>query len=141
MDTIPVLLKAGTLVPMLDSAVETLVTTERTDVVDASDQGHILHVRGALSPRQAEAAFVLEDGTRLVVRWVGPSGNRAILNADAEAALDACERCYIEDRNPGVSSRVRGSLVGSGQVGPLSVEVSSSSIPRRIRWDIALLEQ
>lgn len=63
LDTLPLFIRAGAVLPLLDPRVDTFLTAEGdADVIDASDVAPLLRVRTSAGP---DDAFALADGTTL----------------------------------------------------------------------------
>jgi len=106
---LPLLLRAGHILPLLDERIDTLVSTSAPDIVDAGDVADVYDAVVLLTPGQA-ATLTLWDGSRLEAR------------RDTSAA--ATGHVQIESA-PG-QTLVQGGLT------------LTASGPRRVRWDVYL---
>ncbi len=110
LERMPLLLRAGHILPLLDESIDTLVPTDAPGIVDAADVGDVYDVVVLLEPNQP-AAMTLFDGTLLEARWDGtPSAPTVRLDAAPGQHLDA----------PGLQ------LTNTG--------------PRRVRWQVYLAD-
>ena len=138
---LPLLLKDGGIVPLLDPSIETLAPATEPGIVTLDQVKDRLDVLVALSPGR-EAKIVLADGTELVARRAAASGPPSALPAVAPEALAACEAgCVSESAEGGVDRlRLTTPLVEAHAVthGDVTVEVRGT-MPRRVRWDVKRL--
>ncbi|MEM9189601.1 MAG: TIM-barrel domain-containing protein [Myxococcota bacterium] len=136
---LPLFLRDGHLIPLLDPTIDTLAEETNADVIGRADVADVYDVVGFVSTATGEASFTLAGGEVLQARWTGgfqaPTGTET---AD-EAELSTCtELCFlVEDLASGVR-RVRiSSPSGAATAGGLALE---SAAGRRIRWDLFLHE-
>lgn len=144
LDKLPLLLRDGYLVPLLDPRVDTLDDSDHSgaptglDVTGPKDIADVYDVVGLLSLRTGRAAFTLADGGRLEATFTGSVDLQALRAAHDEADLARCTDCYLDTQLAGGLRRLRVSLApGSTRLGGL---VLSSQTGRRIRWDLYLVQ-
>jgi hypothetical protein len=104
LDVVPVFAKAGAIVPMLASDVETVVPSTDNSVVSSADRASFLELRIFAG---GDAKTVLDDGTEIEVRApaarigsdpAAPSDAAGPLPRAADAAeLATCARCFTSD--------------------------------------------
>lgn len=134
---LPLLLRAGHLVPLLDATIDTLAEESRDDVVGPGDVADVYDVVGLLAPAAAQATFTLWDGGTLEARLEGAFAPPAGLpEAADEAELLTCAGCWRLDALAGGLARVRISApAGTVAAGGLTL---TSAAGRRIRWELYL---
>jgi sulfoquinovosidase len=140
LSTLPLFLRVGELVPMLDADVETLANAPSLDVVGMAERNDVLDVRGALSASAPAAKTTLVDGTTLVAMRAGGIEDfpADIVKATSDSELATCARCAKADSLPGGSTRVRVSATGDATAAGISVTSARASSPIRVRWDIVV---
>ena len=147
LDTLPLYLRSGALVPMLDPTVDTLVPATTPGVVSAADMADVLDVRGAVDPVTSAARAILADGTVLeaTLGTSVPAVPAGYGTAAGDADLATCTRCARVDPLPGGGFRVR---VTTGRVadervtaGGVTLHHTAAATPGvlRARWDLVVL--
>ena len=144
LDTIPLFLRSGGIVAMLDPSIETLAQESNPSVVGPSDVADVLDVRAAIDADTASGQATLVDGTSLAVSLgagdVALPG--AVSVAGSEAELSSCTSCGLIEPLSGGATRVRISTDLQPAVtlaaGSLALEHHSPN-PVRIRWDVVVL--
>ena len=139
---LPLLLKDGGIVPMLDPSIETLAPATDPAVVTLAMVADRLDVVVALSPGK-EARIVLADGTELVARRKtaagAPSGYAAVTPEEvATCAGKTAEGCFVA-RDEGMVARLRLTtpLLATSDVLHDDLELSAHGpTARRVRWDV-----
>jgi alpha-glucosidase (family GH31 glycosyl hydrolase) len=138
---LPLLLKDGGIVPLLDPSIETLAPATEPSVVSLERVKDRLDVIVALSPGR-EARIVLADGTELVARRVAASGAPSALPEVEPDALASCDKgCVNASVEGGVDRlRVTTPLASDHSVthGDVTLDVHGPAA-RRVRWDIQRL--
>jgi alpha-glucosidase (family GH31 glycosyl hydrolase) len=143
-DTIPLYLRSGGIVPMLDPSVETLAPHPSPGVVGLADVAGILDVRAAIDTLTATGRTELVDGTVLDLSLVdGIVSLPAGLPAAADAsALATCTRCGLVEALPGGATRVRISVAGANDeafhAGALALHHHAVG-PVLVRWDVVVV--
>jgi alpha-D-xyloside xylohydrolase len=138
LEKVPLLLRSGQLVPLLDASIDTLAVEQNPDVIGPTDVAGTYDVVALLSPSAPGASLRLYDGTELSVAQL----SAAQLSAPAAAAKAAnrsepvCAGC-TPLRSDG-SRRVRVSLEGDAEIGGLAFH---STVKRRIAWDVTVAER
>jgi len=144
LDLIPLYQRVGTLVPLLDPRVETLVADRRADVTSAAEVADVMDVRGAVRAPDLCSPAALTDGTSFDMRAFGrhvslPQGYTL---AATEAELSTCVRCGRIDTLTTGGTRVRLSTESAPTVtvraGGLIV-THRARRPMRVRWDVVVL--
>ena len=144
LDLIPLYQRVGTLVPLLDPRVETLVADRRADVTSADDVADVMDVRGAVHAPELDTSASLTDGARFEARATGqrvslPAGYTV---AATEAELSTCARCGRLDALSTGGVRVRLSTETAPSVstraGGLTL-THRAPRPMRVRWDVVVL--
>lgn len=147
---LPLFLREGTMVPLLDASIETLVeTASDPTVVTLSKVRDRLDVLVALGT-ETEARYVLSDGTTLTARRsvaAGPVTPAREVSASevVSCAGDAAESgCFArEPGGAGAANRLRVTtpLAPSARlvIDDVEVIVDASPVPRRVRFTVALL--
>lgn len=144
LDKLPLLLRDGFLVPLLDPRIDTLDEGDHSaapagiDVIGPKEVADVYDVVGLLSPATGRATFTLADGGRLEASLSG-SGSvdlAALRAARDEAELALCTGCYLDTPLADGLRRLRISLAaGTTRLGGLSL---SAQTDRRVRWDLYL---
>jgi alpha-glucosidase len=134
---LPLLVKDGGIVPLLDSSIETLAPASDPTVVTTAKVADRLDVVVALSPGK-EARIVLADGTELVARRKTSGGAASGFPAVSADQLATCDGCFVASEEGMVSRlRVTTPLVAVSDVAHDDVEVSAHGpSARRVRWDV-----
>ncbi|GAC1367557.1 MAG: hypothetical protein NVSMB47_18580 [Polyangiales bacterium] len=143
LDLLPIWLKSGQIVPMLDPAVETLAPHTRPEVVGVADRADVLDVRAGIDAATREGDTTLVDGTTLYVADSGaaPKLPDGIVAVDDEAKLATCSGCGKLEPVPGSSAiRVRLTTGPANEsvftAGGLTLRVGRSPRTMRVRWDV-----
>ncbi len=145
---LPLLLKDGGIVPMLDASIETLAPAADPSVVTPATVADRLDVMVALSP-ETSARIKLADGTELVARRKADANARAVsgyAEVPAEQAALCTDRALtagcFSSHEEGMVSRLRittprtAEAVVAHEDQELSVR---GTVARRIRWDVMRL--
>ena len=144
LDTLPLFLKSGGIVALLDPSIQTLAPATDPSVVTLEKVAGVLDVRAAIDSETASGTATLVDGTRFDVSFAGgaitlPTG---VTQAANEAELSTCSNCGLIDALPSGVQRVRISTAsesqGNASAGALTV-THASPASTRIRWDVAVL--
>lgn len=138
---LPLLLRAGAMVPMLDASIDTLAPATDPDVVDVDDVADRLDVVVALGPGD-EARFELADGTVLEARRVpADAGNPGALVEVSDEEVQACSGCFAASAEGDVDRlRISSEIASQSALALADVEVHQAGGPaRRVRWDVLRL--
>ena len=142
LDKLPILLRAGQLVPLLDPRIDTLDEGDHSgapagvDVVSPREVADVYDVVGLLSAQAARAEFTLAEGKRLSAELAGAVDLSALRPARDEADLATCTGCYRETAVTADLKRLRVSVTdGETTLGGLRLRGNSG---RRLRWDLYL---
>lgn len=133
LDKLPLLLRAGQLVPLLDASVDTLAEETSPDIVSAADVSDVYDVVGLLAQNASSASFTLDDGSTLRVETnAGPS---TLTEVATDEEIATCSGCYRRTTIRAGLARVQISAAdGTATAGGISV--SSANTGRRVRWDV-----
>ncbi len=137
---LPLLLKDGGLVPLLDPSIETLAPASAPGVVTLEQVKDRLDVLVALSAGN-EARLTLADGTELVARRTPASGPESGLPEAPPDQLSSCEGCVNVSVSGGVDRlRLTTPLVAASVFthGDVTLEARGPAA-RRVRWDVLRL--
>ncbi len=147
LDKLPLLLRDGGIVPMLDPSIETLAPATEPAVVTPARVADRLDVLVALSPGR-DARIVLADGTELVARRLAagaapaPASLPAVDGQPASADPTTCPSgCTASVSEPDATRIfVTTPLAETSSIahGDLVLEVRST-VRRRVRWDVTAL--
>lgn len=141
---LPLFLKSGGIVPLLDSAIMTLAPATDASVVTLEKVAGVLDVRAAIDSSAPTGSSKLVDGTTLQTMLAQgavalPNG---ITTAPDDATLSTCSACGKIDVLPSGVTRVRITTASEAQgalaAGALSLSHTGPT-PQRIRWDVAVL--
>ncbi|MDB4967189.1 MAG: Alpha-xylosidase [Myxococcales bacterium] len=124
LDKLPLFLVDGELLPLLDPSIETLMEESLPTVVGPTDVADVYDVVGLISAATGSASFTLADGGTLTARY-GGGGNVA------------CSGCVVTRLSPRLE-RVQVEARGDLDAGALGVR--ASSIARRVRWDLYIVD-
>jgi alpha-glucosidase (family GH31 glycosyl hydrolase) len=144
LDVLPLFLRAGGIVPMLDDTVQTLAPDTRDDVISAADVAGVLDVRAVVDANDTSAAITLVDGTTLSVQLA--SGAVALPNGVTEVTdetlLKTCDECGRVDSVAGVGTRLRittqkepDGVLNAGALG-----LTHGGTNTRVRWDVVVID-
>ncbi len=135
LDELPLFLRAGHLIPMLDATIDTLADEDAADVVGPADVADVYDAVGLLAPG-AESAQVSVDGdAQLTATMDGaPAAPDGLSVAASEEELASCDGCYLLEELPGGLVRLRVSATAA-DVTAGDVRLTSTS-DRRVRWDL-----
>lgn len=141
LDRLPLFVKDGGIVPLLDPSIETLAPATEPGVVTLEVVKDRLDVVVALSPGR-DARIVLADGTELVARRSVEGGAPSPLAEVTDDALADCEDGCVSAAASGGVDRLRITTpLGAAYAvthGDVTVE-SRGPLARRIRWDVLRL--
>jgi alpha-glucosidase (family GH31 glycosyl hydrolase) len=139
---LPLLVKDGGIVPMLDASIETLAPATEPSVVTLDEVRDVLDVVVALA-RGGEARVTLADGTELVARRTQASaGNPGNLAAVAADQVAACTGGCTHIAPAGAVDRLRVTtpLTAASSVTFDDVVLETKGpLARRVRWDVLRL--
>jgi alpha-glucosidase (family GH31 glycosyl hydrolase) len=140
---LPLFLKSGGIVPMLDPTIMTLAPATDASVVTLEKVAGVLDVRAAVDLTAPSGSTKLVDGTTLSTMLAQgavtlPNG---ITMAPDEATLSTCSGCGLIEMLPGGATRVRittpSEAQGSLTAGALTLAHGGTT--QRIRWDVAVI--
>jgi len=138
---LPLLLKDGGIVPLLDPSIETLAPATEPGIVTLDQVKDRLDVLVALSPGR-DAKIVLADGTELLARRAAASAPPSALPAVGPEELAICETGCVNESVEGMVDRLRITTpLGPAHTvthGDVTLEVRGPT-PRRVRWDVKRL--
>lgn len=135
---LPLLLRDGYLIPMLDPSIQTLMDNNHPGITGPSDVAGVYDVVGLVSTDTARADFVFWNNETLDVTWTGGFSPPAFAQATSEADLATCGQCWSTETISPQLTRVR--ITSSSPevtAGGLILKANSS---RKIRWDLYLVQ-
>jgi alpha-glucosidase (family GH31 glycosyl hydrolase) len=132
LDKLPLLLRAGYLVPMLDPAIDTLADETNPDVVGHADVADVYDVVGLVDGAGAAGA-TLYDGDTFSAVADGEPTTAGLQEAD-EPELSTCDSCYLVTELAGGLRRVR--VTTSATTVTAGGVTFTASSERRIRFDV-----
>jgi len=138
-DELPLFLRDGYLLLLLDPTIDTLAEETHASVVGPTDVADVYDVVGLVTTESGGARFTTAEGGSLEVSWTGGFEAPPTLSEAAdESELYSCGACYRVDALDGGVTRVRISEAsGNATAGGL---VLSADVGRRIRWDLYLVD-
>jgi alpha-D-xyloside xylohydrolase len=138
LEKLPLLLRDGHLIPMLDPTIDTLAEESHSEVVGRTDVATTYDVVGFVTATTGEASFSLWNGFVFEVTWTGGLSAPSLPEAATEDELLTCGGCYLIEDLGGGLSRIRiTSSDGTVTAGGLQV---LKDVTRTIRWDLYLVE-
>jgi hypothetical protein len=122
LDKLPLLLVDGTLLPLLDASIDTLVDATAPGIVGPAAVANVYDVVGLVSTTRGDASFTLADGGVVAAAYSG--------------GLAGCSGCTITRLSPRLQRvQVEASAVDAG-----GLHLLSSGISRRLRWDLYIVD-
>jgi len=138
LDKLPLFLRDGYLVPMLDPTIDTLADGVHPTVVGPAEVADVYDVVGLLSTRAGRAQFTLWDASMFSVQRTGPFAPPAFAQATNASELASCAECWLRDSvSPGLDRLRVSTRAHDVSAGGIALHSTST---RRIRWDIYLAE-
>jgi alpha-glucosidase (family GH31 glycosyl hydrolase) len=138
LEKLPLLLRDGYLLPMLDASIDTLAEEDHPEVIGPSDVSGLLDVVGLVSTTTGGARLSLYDGGQLQVEWQGGFAPPALSQAASPEELSGCSSCWLRQELGGGLARVRISApAGVVTAGGLRLNALGDA---RVRWDLYLVE-
>jgi alpha-glucosidase (family GH31 glycosyl hydrolase) len=144
LEEIPLYLRSGGIVALLDASIETLAPEQRDDVVGLGDVAGVLDLRAAVDPSAPSGQARLADGTvlDLTLGAGAPALPAGFTAAKDEAELATCAACGLVEALPSGATRVRISTAsevdGVHQAGALRLHHHALA-GLRARWDVVVL--
>lgn len=136
LDRLPLLIRTGHLLPLLDERIDTLSDENSADIVGLSDVRGEYDVVGALSSGQ-HATFALYDGAELSAAFAGVLDSTRLGAEVAPGQLRSCQECFARSEPaPGVIRLQVNSARARVDAGGL---VLSQRGVARVRWDLYLV--
>jgi sulfoquinovosidase len=140
LDKLPLFLRDGHLIPMLDASIDTLAPESDPGIVGPGDVADVYDVVGLVSREQGSATFTLADGGVLNAEYSSAFADPPLPAATSETELASCGGCWRRDQLAGSLARVRISHDGNPvTAGGLKLS-ASAAVGRRIRWDLYLAD-
>jgi len=135
LDKLPLLLRAGYLVPLLDPTVDTLAEETDAAIVSAADVATVYDVVGLLRMGQT-ARFAVYDGTTVQAAYTGAVSSPTLSAVTTDGELATCTACYRRTTLAPNLERMQITVTtGAVTAGGLTVSHTGA---RRIRWDLYL---
>ena len=134
---IPLYQRAGSIIAMLSSDVQTLAPSTDPSVIDMRARTDVLDARVALASSAAFATTTLVDGATLSASFgagtfAAPTDSVQAVN---EEDLASCSRCWRTDQVSKSTVRVRVTATGDVNAGALTLHAPTTL---RVRWDIMI---
>jgi sulfoquinovosidase len=139
LDKLPLLLRDGHLIPLLDPSIDTLAPENDPSIVGPGDVADVYDVVGLVSRELGAASFTLADGGSLRAEYSSAFADPSLPAATSEAELATCAGCWRRDQLAGSLWRVRISHDGSA-LSAGGLKLSAQSVGRKIRWDLYLVD-
>jgi len=142
LDKLPLFLRDGQLVPLLDDTIDTLDEREtRVDVISPKDVADVYDVVGLLSRATGSAKRVLAGGGSLSATYNAAFVAPTLTPAADEAALKSCAAgCWLATSISPRVNRIRITAPAGQSIVAGGLNLSSQSIARRLRWDLYLVD-
>lgn len=144
LDKLPLLLRDGHVVPLLDPRIDTLDDGDHSgapagvDVIGPREVADVYDAVALISKRVGRANFTFANGNQLVASYTGGLDLSSLRAARDEADLATCIGCYKDTPLADGLRRLQVSLSDGGvKLGGLTL---LSKTGRRIRWDLYLVE-
>ena len=135
---LPLLLRDGYLIPMLDPSIDTLMNGVHPGVLGPDDIPQVYDVVGLLSTQTGQADFTFWDNSTLRATWSGRFSAPSFAQAITDTDLATCDQCWLADTISPNLVRVRITSAASDIVaGGLHLK---ANVNRKIRWDIYLVQ-
>jgi alpha-glucosidase (family GH31 glycosyl hydrolase) len=141
LDKLPLFLREGQLVPLLDASIETLMIENNATVIGPTDVADVYDVVGLLTGQARQARFTFADGTSLAADYTSAFAPPAGLTPAAAAAdLATCGGCYLMTVvTPGLT-RVQISAAAGAPLAAGGLQLAAAGVTRRLRWDLYLAD-
>jgi alpha-glucosidase (family GH31 glycosyl hydrolase) len=139
LDRLPLLLREGRLLPLLDPRIDTLSDEDDPEIVGPGDVAGVLDVVAFLAVGGAPAEFTLYDGTRLEASWSGTLELAEVPEAPSEVALLDCGTCRLDEPLGEGLTRLRLTLPARDACFDAGGLRLCAATHRATRWDLYLL--
>ncbi len=140
LDRLPLFLRDGYLLPLLDPSIDTLSTEDHPDVVGPGDVAHVYDVVGLLSSEVGTASFLFADGGRLDATLSGDLGDPSLTEAASEEELrDCADGCFLREELSSELTRLRITHDGD-ELSAGGLTLTNEGVERTIRWDLYLVD-
>jgi len=141
--TLPLFLKSGGVVPMLDASIQTLAPATDPQVVTLDKVSGVLDVRAAIDASVAKGSIALVDGSRFdIALGAGDVVLPSTITPAQEADLQMCSACGRVDPLQNGAKRVRitssDATISAGAL-TLARTNGPGGTGARIRWDVVVL--
>jgi alpha-D-xyloside xylohydrolase len=135
---LPLLLRDGRLLPLLDPRIETLADWPHAPFIGPSDVRDVLDVVGLISTTTGHATFSGFEGATFDAAWTGKFAPPSLPQAQSDDGLATCAGCWSQSQLAANLQRVRVSMpAGHVTAGGLTLDAKTA---RRVRWDLYLVE-
>lgn len=145
LDVLPLWIRSGGIVAMLDPKIDTLAPESRPDITSLGDVDDILDVRAAIDPTAQHGDAVLQDGTTLFLALQSPGAPTlpaGFTTAASDDELLTCAKCGKIDPLPNGAFRLRlteaAAIDHTFAAGPVLLHAWRFTKPTRVRWDVAV---
>lgn len=139
LERLPLFLRDGYLIPLLDATIDTLAEEDHPEVVGPADVDHVYDVVGLLSRETGAARFTFTEGGELSLSYSDDFAPPALAEVSSEEELvDCAGGCYlVEELSPRLR-RLRVTTDTDFTAGGLSATIDG--VARTIRWDLYLVD-
>lgn len=140
LDKLPLLLREGQLVPLLDPTIDTLMPENNPAVIGPTDVADVYDVVGLLTQKSGGASFTFADGSSLNVTYAGAFAAPALTQASSPDELATCNGCYLVTPLAGTLVRVQISADAATPILAGGLSLAAKDVGRRLRWDLYLAD-
>ena len=135
---LPLFLREGGIIPLLDDQIDTLASENSEDIVGPSDVSEIYDIIGLVGESDETVVFDNWGGGTLEVDYRGGFAPPDLPIAADPADLKRCDGCWLEEEAPEGVRRIRISSTAETVVaGGLQLR---HDVGRQVRWDLFLRE-
>lgn len=150
LEQLPLFLRAGHIVPLLDKSIDTLAEESHPSVVGPADVAQVYDAKLMLTPRRHVAQVVLSDGAVLAARSdpgllvralkiMQRGGERfGLTRATRPWQLETCDACYALKLTDERLWHLRVTATRDVELPGLLLHSTS---PRRIRWEVFITDK
>lgn len=143
LDKLPLLLRDGAIVPLLDPAIDTLSDEENPTVIGPGDVADVWDVVAFISPTKKTAEWTGPGGAKLSIAWTGGLSDPPLPRVSLEAELALCGGCFlVED----IAAGLRRARIVAAASPAMDGVITAGGLrllnhgPRRVRWDVYVAE-
>lgn len=134
---LPLFLREGHLVVLLDPSIDTLAPESDPNVIGLDDVADVYDVAGFVSADRPSASFAVKDEGTVSVTVSGTAAPPSLPEAADEAELATCGACWLRTAI-GPLNRVR--IHHDGGTATAAGITVNGNVGRQLRWDLYVLE-